>query len=354
LYALGNTIYGQMTAGSYCYIGPQGIVHGTTLVVLNAGLGGMSGAQPKAGVISGCITVVAEVNELALKKRYEQGWLLESVGNDLEKCIERIKQARLLKQVTSIGYLGNIVELWERLANEDELLVELGSDQTSLHNPYQGGYYPVGLTFEESNQLMKDNPNEFKLKVSESLKRQVNAINKLVEKGMKFWDYGNCFLYEANRAGADICNQDGNFKYPSYVQDIMGDIFSLGFGPFRWVCLSGNEKDLEETDKIAAQVIERLMKNPSLGEKSHLQYQDNYKWIVQAMENKLVVGSQARILYSDIEGRVEIALAFNKAIREGKISGSIALNFLTVPNPNSINFEILFEFNNTLLIDSNV
>ena len=251
LYAMGNTIYGQMTAGSYCYIGPQGIVHGTTLVVLNAGrkylsvedltgkvfvtsgLGGMSGAQPKAGSISGCITVVAEVNPDALNKRHQQGWLMESVGSDLEKCVQRIKEARQQKIVTSIGYLGNIVDLWERLAKEDELLVELGSDQTSLHNPYGGGYYPAGYSFEEANNIMKEDPEKFKQIVSESLRRQVDAINILVGKGMKFWDYGNCFLYEASRAGANILKENGDFKYPSYVQDIMGDIFSLGFGPFR-------------------------------------------------------------------------------------------------------------------------
>ncbi|KAL9652593.1 hypothetical protein ABK040_000160 [Willaertia magna] len=342
MYAMGNTIYGQMTAGSYCYIGSQGIVHGTTLVILNAGrkylgledlsgkvfvtsgLGGMSGAQPKAGVISGCISVVAEINPSALNKRLEQGWLAESAGSDVEKCVERIKQARKNKEVVSIGYLGNVVDLWERLAEEDELLVELGSDQTSLHNPFAGGYYPVGKTFEEANQIMKDNPQLFKELVQQSLVRQVSAINKLTKKGMKFWDYGNCFLYEARNAGADIVKEGGDFKYPSYVQDIMGNIFALGFGPFRYICTSNDPKDLETADKIATQVIEELRKTSP--PKSTQQYDDNYRWIVQAAEHKLVVGSQARILYSDIEGRMKISLEFNKAIREGRIKGQIVLS----------------------------
>jgi urocanate hydratase len=340
-YALGCTIYGQMTAGSYAYIGPQGIVHGTTLTVLNAGrkylgledlrgkvfvssgLGGMSGAQPKAGTICGCISVTAEVNKAALEKRYNQGWIMEKIS-DLEECIARIKKARQEKKPVSIGFLGNIVSLWERLAEEKELLVELGSDQTSLHNPYGGGYYPVQLTFDEANKMMVEDPEKFKSLVQESLRRQVAAINKLTAKGMKFWDYGNSFLLEASRAKADILNQDGTFKYPSYVEDIMGDIFSLGFGPFRWVCLSNDPKDLEESDKIAAEVISELAKKAP--QKSQKQYNDNLLWITKAGENKLVVGSQARILYSDAVGRVKIAEAFNDAIKSGRIKGGIVLS----------------------------
>lgn len=344
MYALGVTQYGQMTAGSYCYIGPQGIVHGTTLTILNAGrkylnledlsgkvfvtsgLGGMSGAQPKAGTICGCITVTAEVNEAALMKRYEQGWVMEVV-RDLDTCIERIKKGRQEKKPLSIAYLGNVVDLWERLAQEEEMLVELGSDQTSCHNVFNGGYYPVGMTVEESNRMMREDHETFKLRVQESLRRQVKAINTLAARGMKFWDYGNSFLLEASRAGADVLDQNDKsgqrFRYPSYVQDIMGDIFSLGFGPFRWVCLSGKPSDLEETDRIAAEVTDQLSKISPLRAKQ--QYRDNYKWIVQAGENKLVVGSQARILYSDLEGRRKIALAFNKAISEGKI-GPVALS----------------------------
>lgn len=344
MYTLGVTQYGQMTAGSYCYIGPQGIVHGTTLTILNAGrkylgledlsgkvlvtsgLGGMSGAQPKAGTICGCVSVTAEVCESALMKRYQQGWVQEVV-RDLDSCIEMIKRGRLEKKPLSIAYLGNIVDLWERLAQEEELLVELGTDQTSCHNVFNGGYYPVGLTVEESNELMRTNPEEFKKRVQESLIRQINAIDSLTARGMKFWDYGNSFLLEASKAGANLVDEKDetgqSFRYPSYVQDIMGDIFSLGFGPFRWVCLSGKPADLEETDRIAAEVIDQLSKISPLSAKQ--QYGDNYKWIVQAGENKLVVGSQARILYSDLEGRRKIALAFNEAIASGKI-GPVAIS----------------------------
>ncbi|KAL0483484.1 urocanate hydratase [Acrasis kona] len=344
LYALGCTIYGQMTAGSYCYIGPQGIVHGTTLTVLNAGrkylnledlsgkvfvtsgLGGMSGAQPKAGVITGCITVVAEIDWSALDKRHKQGWVME-VSKTLDELVDRVKQARKDKRATSIAYHGNIVDLWERLAREDELLVELGSDQTSLHNPFNGGYYPVGYAFEESKLMMKDRPDEFKTAVQESLRRQVEAIKKLTSRGMKFWDYGNSFLLEASRAGADVIKnkETQEFIYPSYVQDIMGDIFSLGFGPFRWVCLSGLASDLSETDRISQRVITDLMKNCN-NDKVNQQYKDNELWITQAESHKLVVGSQARILYSDIKGRVEIAVAMNKAIADGTVKGPIALS----------------------------
>jgi urocanate hydratase len=341
MFALGVSQYGQMTAGSYCYIGPQGIVHGTTITILNAGrkylglnnlrgkvfvssgLGGMSGAQGKAATICNCISVIAEINESALQKRYNQGWIMEIV-KDLENCIKRLKEAKNSKEVISIGYLGNIVDLWERLALEPEMLVDLGSDQTSLHNPYNGGYYPVGITFEEANKMMWEQPKKFKELVHESLKRQVNAINKLTSRGMKFWDYGNSFLLEAKRANADIVNSDGNFKYPSYVQDIMGDIFSLGFGPFRWVCTSGLKEDLYYTDKLAEDITYKFSKIAS--EKSKQQFQDNYLWINKANENKLVVGSQARILYSDSKGRIEIALAFNKAVSEGKLKGPVVIS----------------------------
>lgn len=346
LYAMGVTQYGQMTAGSFCYIGSQGIVHGTTLTLLNAarkylnrndmegvvyvtsGLGGMSGAQPKAGDICGCISVTAEINEKALDKRLAQGWVKEKV-TDIEVLISKIKQSRKDKQSISYGFLGNVVTLWERLAQEDELIVELGSDQTSLHNPYFGGYYPVQLSLEESNEMMKANPAKFKDLVQESLRRHVGAVNKLTQKGMKFWDYGNSFLLESSRAGADIWKQQEQdkakqFKYPSYVQDIMGDIFSLGFGPFRWVCTSGNPEDLLTTDRIAAEVIERLHHITPGPIKN--QFADNLRWIKQADENKMVVGSQARILYSDTQGRLELALQFNKAIREKKIQGTICLS----------------------------
>lgn len=344
-FALGVSMYGQMTAGSYCYIGPQGIVHGTTLTILNAarkylgspdlsgkvfvtsGLGGMSGAQPKAGYICGCICVVAEVSSAALNKRYNQGWVNEKTSS-VEETIIRIKQARANKEVTSIGFLGNIVDLWEALANENELLVDLGSDQTSLHDPYGGGYYPVGVPYETSKNLISTQPEEFKLLVQTSLIRQISAIQKLTEKGMKFWDYGNSFLLEASRAGADIRHPDdpSRFIYPSYVEDIMGNIFSLGFGPFRWVCTSGDPADLRITDKIAEDTIVQLMSDPDCPEESKQQYEDNLKWIREANSNKLVVGSQARILYSDTLGRAEIALRFNQAVASNQLSAPIVLS----------------------------
>ncbi|CAG9323493.1 unnamed protein product [Blepharisma stoltei] len=344
-YAMGFTMYGQMTAGSYCYIGPQGIVHGTALTVLNAsrlylqsndltgkvfvtsGLGGMSGAQPKAGTICGCITVVAEVDETALLKRLNQGWIKE-MTRTVPETIARIKAAKANREVTSIAFLGNVVDLWEGLANEEEMLVELGSDQTSLHNPYCGGYYPAQVSYSEAKEMIANDPERFKELVQESLRRQVVAINKLTERGMKFWDYGNSFLLEASRAQADVWNPADNtkFKYPSYVEDIMGNIFSLGFGPFRWICSSCDPNDLRTTDTIAAEVITTLMNLPDCPEESKQQYEDNLKWIQRAEENKLVVGSQARILYSDALGRVEIALKFNQAIREGRISGPVVLS----------------------------
>lgn len=339
--ALGVSQYGQMTAGSYMYIGPQGIVHGTTITVLNAGrkirkakeglegklfvtsgLGGMSGAQPKASVIAGCIGVVAEINPKALNTRYSQGWVDEKFDK-LDELIPRIKKAKTNKEIVSIAYLGNIVDLWERLV-EENIDVELGSDQTSLHNPWSGGYYPVGLSYEESNKMMAEQPELFKQKVQESLKRQVAAINKLAARGMYFFDYGNAFLLESGRAGADIFKQDGNFKYPSYVQDIMGPLcFDYGFGPFRWVCTSGKEEDLDKTDNIAMQVLEEIAKNspPEIEQ----QMLDNIQWIKGAKKNKLVVGSQARILYADAEGRIKIAEAFNEAIRKGEITAPIVL-----------------------------
>eukprot|EP01096_Ripella_sp_DP13-Kostka_P001155 TRINITY_DN11390_c0_g1_i1.p1 TRINITY_DN11390_c0_g1~~TRINITY_DN11390_c0_g1_i1.p1 ORF type:complete len:697 (-),score=291.55 TRINITY_DN11390_c0_g1_i1:33-2066(-) len=340
--ALGVTMYGQMTAGSYCYIGPQGIVHGTTITVLNAGrkylgtsdltgkvyltsgLGGMSGAQAKAATICGAIGVVAEIDRKALEKRHEQGWVVEKTETVAE-CIAAIKKARADKISTSIAYLGNVVDLWEALVLEEENIVELASDQTSCHNVYNGGYYPVQLSIEEANEVMTNDPARFKQLVQESLRRQIAAINTLSQRGMKFWDYGNSFLLECQRAGADVMNAEGDgFRYPSYVQDIMGDIFSLGFGPFRWVCTSGLEQDLITTDQIAAQILQDLGKiAPVL---SQQQYADNYKWIVQAHENKLVVGSQARILYADTNGRVAIALAINEAIASGKISAPVVLS----------------------------
>ena len=339
--ALGVTQYGQMTAGSFMYIGPQGIVHGTTITVLNAGrkisqgktdlagklfvtsgLGGMSGAQPKAAVIAGCIGVVAEINPQATNKRHEQGWV-DEVFDDLELLSERIIKAKENKEVVSIAYQGNIVDLWEMLV-EKNIHVELGSDQTSLHNPWAGGYYPQGLSFEESNDMMANDPETFKKKVKETLIRHTNAINKLTEKGMYFFDYGNAYLLEASRAGADIMANESDFKYPSYVQDIMGPMcFDYGFGPFRWVCTSSLESDLDLTDKIAKDVLTNLMKDAP--EEIKQQMADNIKWIEGAKENKLVVGSKARILYADSDGRVEIALAFNKAIREGLIKGPIVL-----------------------------
>lgn len=335
-------MYGQMTAGSYCYIGPQGIVHGTTITLLNAGrkylglqddlkgkvfissgLGGMSGAQGKAGVICNSITVLAEINEAPLKKRHSQGWI-DTISSSIDEVVAIIRKAREEKSVLSIGYHGNIVDLWERLAEEPELLVELGSDQTSLHNPFNGGYYPVGYSFEESNQLMVSDPAKFKTAVQESLRRHVAAINKLTGRGMHFWDYGNSFLLEAKRAGADILQADGQFRYPSYVEHIMGDIFSLGFGPFRWVCTSGKPEDLALTDKIAAETIHELLeKAPELTKQ---QYSDNYLWITKAEDHKLVVGSQARILYSDSQGRIELARRFNRAVKEGRLSAPVVLS----------------------------
>ena len=340
--ALGVTQYGQMTAGSYMYIGPQGIVHGTTITVLNAGrkiakngenlagklfltsgLGGMSGAQPKAGNIAGCITVCAEVNPKITEIRLSQGWIDEKI-TDLSKLVKRVKKAKSGKEVISIAYLGNIVEVWEKFEEED-LYVDLGSDQTSLHNPWAGGYYPVGISFEEANEMMANNPVLFKEKVQESLRRQATAINKHTEKGTYFFDYGNAFLLEASRAGADIMATNGiDFKYPSYVQDIMGPMcFDYGFGPFRWVCTSANPLDLEKTDKIACEVLEEIMKNSPI--EIQQQMADNIKWIKGAQENKLVVGSQARILYADAEGRMKIAEAFNNAVKNNLISKPIVL-----------------------------
>ena len=337
--ALGVTQYGQMTAGSYMYIGPQGIVHGTTITVLNAarihsggdsrgkifvtsGLGGMSGAQPKAAVIAGMICIVAEINPKAVKTRKEQGWV-DEVYESLPQLIMRMKIAASNKEAVSLAYQGNVVDLWEALVIE-KIHIDLGSDQTSLHNPFSGGYYPAGLTFEESNLLMAENPLLFREKVCESLRRQVIAINKLARRGMYFWDYGNAFLLEAGRAGADIFEKNDKYRYPSYVQDIMGPLcFDYGFGPFRWVCTSCHPADLELTDHIAAEVIQKSIKNAPPEIKAQLE--DNLKWIKEAGKNNLVVGSQARILYADTNGRINIAKAFNKAIREGKISAPIVL-----------------------------
>jgi urocanate hydratase len=339
--ALGVSQYGQMTAGSYMYIGPQGIVHGTTITVLNAGrkiqkeneglagklfvtsgLGGMSGAQPKAAVIAGCVGIVAEINPKATYTRHSQGWV-DEVFDNLDLLIERIIKAKTGKEVVSIAYQGNIVDLWEKLV-EQNIAVELGSDQTSLHNPWAGGYYPVGLTFEESNKLMAENPVLFKEKVHESLKRQINAINKLTAKGMYFFDYGNAFLLESGRAGADIMKDDGTFKYPSYVQDIMGPMcFDYGFGPFRWVCTSGKSEDLDKSDLIAMEVLEEIAVDSPI--EIQQQMRDNIQWIKGAKANKLVVGSQARILYADAEGRIKIAEAFNNAIKNNEISAPIVL-----------------------------
>lgn len=340
--ALGVSQYGQMTAGSYMYIGPQGIVHGTTITVLNAarkqegsrsaslagklfvssGLGGMSGAQPKAAVIAGVVGVVAEINPKAVQKRFEQGWV-DEVFTSLDELIPRIRKAVADKKPVSIAYQGNIVDLWERLADED-MKVDLGSDQTSLHNPWAGGYYPAGLTLEESNDMMSADPARFKAEVEKSLRRQVAAINKLTSKGMYFFDYGNAFLLEASRAGADIMKENGEFRYPSYVQDIMGPMFfDYGFGPFRWVCTSCKPEDLAETDRLATEVLEEIAKNAPddiIG-----QLEDNIHWIKEAGKNHLVVGSQARILYADCEGRTKIAEAFNRAIRNGRISAPVVL-----------------------------
>ncbi|KGL97146.1 Urocanate hydratase, partial [Charadrius vociferus] len=384
MFALGVTMYGQMTAGSYCYIGPQGIVHGTVLTVLNAGrrylkaedlsgkvfvtsgLGGMSGAQAKAAVIAGCVGIIAEVDEAALLKRHKQGWLME-ISNNLDHCIARLRydllfllgltqwfvhckmelhevhflqpifliysrDARKNKIALSLGYHGNVVDLWERLVYEldttGELLVDLGSDQTSCHNPFSGGYYPVQLGFEEAKQLLSTNPGKFRTLVQESLKRQVAAINRLADKGMFFWDYGNAFLLEAQRAGADVEKRGGNkteFRYPSYVQHIMGDIFSLGFGPFRWVCTSGDPQDLATTDSIAMSVLEDSIRQ-GVSTSVKQQYHDNIRWIREAGRHSLVVGSQARILYSDQRGRVSIAVAINRAISEGRIKAPVVLS----------------------------
>ncbi|KFV50425.1 Urocanate hydratase, partial [Tyto alba] len=406
MFALGVTMYGQMTAGSYCYIGPQGIVHGTVLTVLNAGrrylkaedlsgkvfvtsgLGGMSGAQAKAAVIAGCVGIIAEVDEAALLKRHKQGWLME-ISNNLDHCIAYLRyeqlqimlhlkhhasflesvinnyikversvaymsvgnhmelhkvhflqpifliysrDARKNKIALSLGYHGNVVDLWERLVYEldttGELLVDLGSDQTSCHNPFSGGYYPVQLGFEEAKQLLSTNPGKFRTLVQESLKRHVAAINKLADKGMFFWDYGNAFLLEAQRAGADVEKRGANkteFRYPSYVQHIMGDIFSLGFGPFRWVCTSGDPQDLATTDSIAMSVLEDSIRQ-GVSTSVKQQYHDNIRWIREAGRHSLVVGSQARILYSDQKGRVSIAVAINRAISEGRIKAPVVLS----------------------------
>uniref|UniRef100_H3BZ80 Urocanate hydratase n=1 Tax=Tetraodon nigroviridis TaxID=99883 RepID=H3BZ80_TETNG len=362
MFALGVSMYGQMTAGSYCYIGPQGIVHGTMLTVLNAGrrylgsgdlsgrvfvtsgLGGMSGAQAKAAVIAGCVGVIAEVDEAPLRKRHEQGWVMEVTSN-MEHCIARIRyppislakvfgsfrEAKSSKTPLSLGYHGNIVDLWERLLLEyertGELLVDLGSDQTSLHNPFNGGYYPVQLSFRQANQVMVADPGRFKTMVQESLKRHVSAINKLADAGMFFWDYGNAFLLEAQRAGAQVGKVGGGateFRYPSYVQHIMGDIFSLGFGPFRWVCTSGDPQDLAETDNIASRVLEEM--SAHVTDDVRQQYDDNIRWIREAGKHKMVVGSQARILYSDQRGRVSIALAINRAVANGSVSAPVVIS----------------------------
>lgn len=339
--ALGVSQYGQMTAGSYMYIGPQGIVHGTTITVLNAaralakggdiagmlfvsaGLGGMSGAQPKAAKISGVVSITAEINPSAVEKRHAQGWV-DEVYTDLDTLINRALKAQKDKEAVSLAYQGNVVDLWERLA-ERGVKVDLGSDQTSLHNPWAGGYYPVGLSYEESLKMMAENPEEFKKAVQASLRRQVDAINKLAERGMYFFDYGNAFLLESSRAGADIMAPDGHsFRYPSYVQAIMGPrFFDYGFGPFRWVCTSCKPEDLAESDRIAGDVLEEMLKTAP--EDIHGQLADNLHWIREAGPNHLVVGSQARILYADAEGRAKIALAFNKAIREGRVSAPIVL-----------------------------
>ncbi|RXP46495.1 urocanate hydratase [Lutibacter sp. HS1-25] len=340
--ALGVSQYGQMTAGSYMYIGPQGIVHGTTITLMNAfrkilkkdenptgkifltsGLGGMSGAQPKAGNITGCITVCAEVNSKAAKKRYEQGWADILIDN-LDELVQTVKNAQIEKNTLSIAFIGNVVAVWERFYNE-AIFVHIGSDQTSLHNPWSGGYYPVGLTFEASNELMRENPSLFKEKVQASLRKQAELIQKHAERGTYFFDYGNAFLLEASRANADVFATNGiDFKYPSYVQDILGPMcFDYGFGPFRWVCASNNPEDLDKTDAIALKVLTKIQKTapPEI----QLQISDNIKWIKDAKANRLVVGSQARILYADAEGRAKIALAFNKAIAKGEISAPVVL-----------------------------
>ena len=342
LNALGVSQYGQMTAGSYMYIGPQGIVHGTTITVLNAarrrfrpgqtdthgmlfvsaGLGGMSGAQPKAGNIAGVVSVVAEINPKAAMKRYEQGWV-DEVHDNLDELIPAIREAVAGKKTVSMAYLGNVVDLWERLAKED-VDVDLGSDQTSLHNPWAGGYYPVGLTMEESKRMMAEEPERFKEHVRTSLRRQVAAINQLASRGMYFFDYGNAFLLEASRAGADVVLPDGRFRYPSYVQDIMGPLFfDYCFGPFRWVCTSCSPDDLALTDQLAGDALEAL--RATAPEDIRGQLDDNIHWIREAGRNHLVVGSQARILYADAQGRTAIALAFNDAIRDGRLTAPVVL-----------------------------
>ena len=343
LNALGVSQYGQMTAGSYMYIGPQGIVHGTTITILNAarmklgiaddgslagitfvtsGLGGMSGAQAKAAVISGCVAVISEINPAAVEKRIEQGWLNEA-HSDLDIVIDRMLKAKEDGQAVSIGHIGNIVDLWERLV-EREIQIDLGSDQTSLHNPWQGGYFPVGMNLEESKQMMVDDPEQFCEAVQSSLRRQARAIGVMVERGTYFWDYGNAFLLEAARAGAEVTNEEGDFIHPSYVEDIMGPkCFDLGFGPFRWVCCSQNPADLELTDCLAKEVLEEMVEHAP--EHSRQQLLDNIKWICDAASNRLVVGSQARILYADEEGRKKIASAFNQAIADGRLKGGIVI-----------------------------
>ena len=339
--ALGVTQYGQMTAGSYMYIGPQGIVHGTTITVLNAfrkinkepkgglfvtsGLGGMSGAQPKAGNIAGCITVCAEVNPKITRIRHEQKWI-DEIHENLDELVARVRIAQKNNETVSLAYLGNVVEVWEKF-DEAGLKIDIGSDQTSLHNPWAGGYYPVGISFEESNKMMAENPDLFKEKVQETLRRHASAINKHTAKGTYFFDYGNAFLLEASRAGADVMAENPTlgreFKYPSYVQDIMGPMcFDYGFGPFRWVCASGKPEDLQKTDEIASKILEEIMKNSP--QEIQQQMKDNIQWIKGAQENKLVVGSQARILYADAEGRMKIAEKFNQAIKNGEI-GPIVL-----------------------------
>lgn len=337
--ALGVSQYGQMTAGSFMYIGPQGIVHGTTITLMNAarmrgdgrmagkifvssGLGGMSGAQPKAAVIAGMIAVVAEINPKVVALRHQQNWV-DEVFDDLDRLISRMLKARSNKETVSLAYHGNVVDLWEKLAKED-ISIDLGSDQTSLHNPFAGGYYPAGLTLEESNRLMAENPELFQEKVCESLNRQVKAINQISKKGMYFWDYGNAFLLEASRAGAAVTKPDGSFVYPSYVQDIMGPLFfDYGFGPFRWVCCSCNPEDLKRTDEIAYRMLSRIAENAPTEIRTQLN--DNIHWIAEAGKNNMVVGSHARILYADCEGRTKIAAAFNQAIRDGEISAPIVL-----------------------------
>ncbi|MCQ2286601.1 MAG: urocanate hydratase [Bacteroidales bacterium] len=336
--AMGVSQYGQMTAGSYMYIGPQGIVHGTTITVLNAcrkiggtpegrlfitaGLGGMSGAQPKAGNIAGVVSITAEINPNATQKRFTQGWV-DEVHDDLPTLMAKVAEARAQKIARSFAYQGNVVDLWEYCV-EHNIQVDLGSDQTSLHNPWAGGYYPVGISFEDSKKMMADEPDKFKKAVQASLCRQIAAINKLAAKGMYFFDYGNAFLLESSRAGADVLKEDGTFRYPSYVQDIMGPLcFDYGFGPFRWVCTSGKAEDLEVTDHLAIEVLEKISQESPA--EIRQQMQDNIRWIKGAKANKLVVGSQARILYADAEGRIKIAEAFNNAIKDGRLSAPVVL-----------------------------